>query len=207
MKDQDYDNFDFYNLGLQRFKVDPIGFYFRLAKYKFIWRAVPRGSRVLDLATGDGLGAFVLSQKAGYVLGVDREIEFIEYAKHEFKNDNLEFLEGDALVCDLGKDWDIICLIGLLEYLTDCQSEEVVGRIAGALKPGGIAFVGTPNRMSQVVASERRLNTHLRELTAGELSVLLGRHFSRVELYGQNDEYILPSIPEMSFFLIGRCQK
>jgi phosphoribosylformylglycinamidine synthase len=65
--------FDFYNVGLERFKADPLTFYFRLARYKFIWRALQEGDRVLDLAAGDGLDSYVLAAKAGHVLGLDRE--------------------------------------------------------------------------------------------------------------------------------------
>lgn len=201
------DKFTYYNLGLERFKSDPLTFYFRLARYKFIWRALQPGDRVLDLACGDGMGSYVLARKGCRVTGMDIEPEFLEYARREFSAENLTFRAGSALEGEIGRDWDVICLIGLFEYLDDEKSLLALSRIATALRPGGLAFVGTPNADSKIVATPRRLSTHHRELNAGRLRELLETQFSRVELFGQNDEYILPSIPEMSFFLMSRCQK
>ena len=45
---------------------------------------------VLDIASGEGYGSFVLAKNADFVYGVDISEEAITYAKKNYRKDNLE---------------------------------------------------------------------------------------------------------------------
>src|SRR5450759_894493 len=56
------------------------------------------GKRVLDVACGEGYGAFMLArQGATEVIGVDISDEAIAIARHRFARDDVQFLIGDVL--------------------------------------------------------------------------------------------------------------
>ena len=59
------------------------------------------GRRVLDIASGEGYGSFMLSQKAAFVVGVDLNRQAVEAAKAKYGKENLTFLCADAVAVPL----------------------------------------------------------------------------------------------------------
>jgi 2-polyprenyl-3-methyl-5-hydroxy-6-metoxy-1,4-benzoquinol methylase len=102
-----------------------------------------RGARVLDV--GCGSGEFVaLAMAAGYeAVGVDISVPSIEVAREfhptgDFRVGTVEELaEAEAGTFDVVTQWDVI------EHALDPHA--VVAASAGALAPGGLLALGTPN--------------------------------------------------------------
>ena len=54
------------------------------------------GKIVLDIASGEGYGSNIISEKAKFVYGVDIDETSIKDAKLKYKKDNLKFLVGST---------------------------------------------------------------------------------------------------------------
>ncbi len=82
------------------------------------------GQRVLDLGCGDGDLLSALRPSRG--VGVDVSSRAIAAARARFRDDGLEFLEGDAadprLLARLGGPFDVVLLVNVATHLTDVQA-------------------------------------------------------------------------------------
>jgi 2-polyprenyl-3-methyl-5-hydroxy-6-metoxy-1,4-benzoquinol methylase len=55
-----------------------------------------KAKRVLDLGSGEGYGANILTLTASFVLGVDIDEEVIRHASEKYRKDNLRFELGTS---------------------------------------------------------------------------------------------------------------
>jgi SAM-dependent methyltransferase len=117
------------------------------------------GLHVLDAGCGEGFGTQTLTDSAREVTGVDYSAQAIEFSRKRWDRSNLSF-----------RRVDLTDPTPFLEGLRD--------RIA----PGGRLMLTTPNRLKTF--SENPY--HVREYTREELSELLGRVFSEVEIHGMH---------------------
>ncbi|MDR3075157.1 MAG: ubiquinone/menaquinone biosynthesis methyltransferase [Candidatus Methanoplasma sp.] len=105
------------------------------------------GKKCLDVGTGTGEIAFLLSEKAGTggeVRGVDITPKMLEYAERKMKGRDLPkpvvFETGDALSLRFGDDsFDIVTSGYMLRNVTDVQ--KAIDEMYRVLKPGGRAVV------------------------------------------------------------------
>lgn len=111
-------------------------------------RTLVQGRRVLDIACGEGYGAFLLrSWGAASVLGVDNAPEAIAEARRHFADETIGYLCCDAL--DLPRQleadarFDLIVAFETIEHLPDPAA--FLRMLAGLRAPGGIVLVSCPN--------------------------------------------------------------
>ncbi len=92
------------------------------ARFKVIASLVCfNGVSVLDLGCGDGDLKYFLSQRfSGFdYIGLDQQVEFIDHAKHRFKDwPNTWFHHTDFTLCQLPK-MDVVVACGSLSYRSD----------------------------------------------------------------------------------------
>ncbi len=88
-----------------------------------LWAGLKPGMRILDVGCGPGITTSTLAQAAqpgGKAIGIDGSAERIEYAKHKYGSDDVEFENRDFFsdLSDLG-EFDFIWVRFVLEfYLT-----------------------------------------------------------------------------------------
>lgn len=98
------------------------------------------GARILDLGCGNGRHAILLAQKGYRVTGVDYSEEALEMAREEAGRQGLEviFCRQDMRTLDEVSSYDAVlmmdCAFGLFD---DNENEDILARVARALKPGG----------------------------------------------------------------------
>lgn len=166
---------------------DPGLYAWHVARYSFA-RGSVRGKRVLDVGSGEGYGAALLAEDAAEVIGVDSDPVAVAHAQRAHDRPNLHFIVGNALELDarLGA-FDVITCLEVLEHVRD--PDAVVTGIVSMLKPGGVAYLATPNavieRLWERVTGNRHYEYHIHPLSAGELR-RLGQRFDRADLYGQS---------------------
>lgn len=102
------------------------------------------GNRVLDLGCGGGDQAKVFVQKGYDVVGIDIAPPLIEYAKKQFKENNLSgaFTIGDMRAIKYDSEFDIcVVLSGTFGFFSDEENQKLLSSIRQALKLGGKIFM------------------------------------------------------------------
>lgn len=103
------------------------------------------GKKVLDVASGDGYGSFLLKKwGAAEVHALDIDSKTIEKAVKTFGSETVHF------TCHTAEDlpyedysFDVICSFETIEHL-DCP-EQFLSEIRRVLKPGGTIIISCPN--------------------------------------------------------------
>ncbi len=152
-----------------------------LVVYRWIAGQVAE-QEVVDLACGEGYGSAELAARAAAVVGVDANPDAHEHARLRYRRPNLRF-ERD-LVENVEGPCDAVVFLQTIEHMQ--EPGELLSRIAAALRPGGAAFISTPNVLTLAPRGAERSGNpwHVREYRAEEFAGLLWAHFSAVELHG-----------------------
>jgi SAM-dependent methyltransferase len=149
-----------------------------LSVYEWIATQVA-GTRVADLACGEGYGSAVLAETASEVVGVDANPEAHEHARLRYRRPNLRFERG--LVEQFEGPVDAVVFLQTIEHIEDPGA--LCERIAAAAPT---AYISTPNRLTLAPAGAEKSDNpwHLREYTLEEYRALLEPRFERVEIHG-----------------------
>ena len=152
-----------------------------LAVYEWVAERV-RGREVVDMACGEGYGVEVLARHARRVTGVDANPEAHEHALLKYSRSGVRFERG--LVERYAEPCDAVVFLQTIEHVQD--PETVLVHFRELLRPGGAAYVSTPNLLTLAPAGAEKSDNpwHLKEYRAEEFRALCASVFGRVELYG-----------------------
>jgi 2-polyprenyl-3-methyl-5-hydroxy-6-metoxy-1,4-benzoquinol methylase len=154
-----------------------------LAVYQWIAERVG-GLRVLDMACGEGYGSDVLAAAADAVVGVDANPEAHEHARLRYRRSNLTFERGMVENFGQPETFDAVVFLQTIEHVQD--PEAVLGHFKRLLRPGGVAYVSTPNVLTLAGPGRSKSDNpwHVREYRAQEFDQLCRSVFGRTELLG-----------------------
>ena len=152
-----------------------------LAVYEWVAERC-RGLEVIDMACGEGYGSDVLARLAARVVGVDADPEAHEHARLRYHAPNLSFVR--APVERHAERCDAVVFLQTIEHLE--QPREALEHFRSILRPGGVAYVSTPNVLTLAAQGAERSDNpwHVREYRADELRSLCRFSFEHVELWG-----------------------
>jgi ubiquinone/menaquinone biosynthesis C-methylase UbiE len=108
----------------------------------FLRSGIAKGMKVLDVGSGAGDVALMLSEFVGAdgtVIGVDLNADILETAKARAKEagvTNIEFIAGDTRTLELPNDFDAVVGRLVLMYMAD--PADALKHLASHLRPGGI---------------------------------------------------------------------
>lgn len=141
-----------------------------------------RGLDVVDMACGEGYGLEVLSRRAARVTGVEANPEACEHARLKYERPGVRVVRD--LVERFSAPVDAITFLQTIEHVPDPGA--VLDHFRSMLRPGGVAYVTTPNVLTLAPEGAERSDNpwHLREYRAEELRELCQGAFDRVELLG-----------------------
>ena len=118
------------------------------------------GDRVLDLACGSGEHALRLAEQGLEVVGVDISPRLVAYCQEQAANQDkitANFVQGDMRELDYDGEFDAVLLLsGSFGFYDDATNEDVLARIARALKPGGRVLIDVFDPTQMVVRPPRR---------------------------------------------------
>ena len=149
-------------------------------------RMVVKDLDVLDVASGEGYGTFLLAGAARSVIGIDNSEEAIEFARMRYNGraSNIRFRLGtcSSLPVETGSV-DAVISFETIEH--HGEHEQMMLEIGRVLRPGGFLLISTPDRRIYSEAAQYCNPYHVKELDLIEFSALLRRHFEFVTIYGQ----------------------
>jgi 2-polyprenyl-3-methyl-5-hydroxy-6-metoxy-1,4-benzoquinol methylase len=150
-----------------------------LAAYEWIGARVA-GLHVVDLASGEGYGADVLARTAASVVGIEPNPEAFEHARLRYPKVAFRRDIAETFV----QPCDAVVFLQTIEHVAD--PDAVLERIRSQLRPGGVAYVSTPNVLTLAPAGAERSDNpwHVREYRPDEFRALCAAHFASVEVLG-----------------------
>jgi SAM-dependent methyltransferase len=99
------------------------------------------GGDVLDAGCGTGRVAVELARRGHHVVGVDSDASMLEVARRSSADVTWEL--RDLATLDLPGRFDLVVAAGnVMVFLAPGSESQVVGRLAGHLRPGGLLVSG-----------------------------------------------------------------
>jgi O-antigen biosynthesis protein len=154
--------------------------------HRYLWaREHVAGRRVLDLGSGEGFGAALLSESASHVVGIDVDARTIEHSKLNYAGSNLEFHVGTAVDLSAFEDdsFGAVVAFEVIEHVR--EQEHVLAEVARVLQADGLLLISTPDRRAYGEARSEPNPFHARELSLDEFVELLDTHFAHNAVWGQ----------------------
>ena len=151
-----------------------------LVVYEWIAARVA-GLRVVDLACGEGYGSAVLARSAVSVVGVDANPDAFEHARLRYHAPNLHYVRD--MVETFSEPCDAVVFLQTIEHVQN--PGEILDHLRSLLRPGGTAYVSTPNVLTLAPDGEKSGNPwHVKEYRAGEFRKLCESSFEHVQMLG-----------------------
>ncbi|HEX2413746.1 MAG TPA: methyltransferase domain-containing protein [Thermoleophilaceae bacterium] len=140
------------------------------------------GLEVVDMACGEGYGVEVLARRARRVTGVDANPEAHEHARLKYTRPGVSFVRD--LVEHYAEPCDALVFLQTIEHVE--EPERVLRHFRELLRPGGTAYVSTPNLLTLAPPGAEKSDNpwHVREYRAEEFRELCATAFGQVELLG-----------------------
>ncbi|VAW26075.1 hypothetical protein MNBD_BACTEROID06-665 [hydrothermal vent metagenome] len=148
----------------------------RLFKAYYVAAKLVKGD-LLEIGCGEGRGVELLAPKATTYTAVDKIEEVVDDL-------SLKFPEADFIQAKIpplpfkDNSFDSVVSFQVIEHIKeDAAYLKEINRI---LKPGGKAYISTPN----IKLTLSRNPWHIREYTAEKLTSICNKYFSKVEMKG-----------------------
>ena len=132
-------------------RLNPVRLGFIRAEIDRHWRGDPAdrrplaGRRALDVGCGGGLLCEPLARLGAQVTGVDAAAETVAVARSHAVSQGLaiDYRHGEFGALGLGR-FDLVTAMEVIEHAADKRA--FIAHLAGALAPGGLLILSTPNR-------------------------------------------------------------
>ncbi|MBZ4041953.1 class I SAM-dependent methyltransferase [Flavobacterium hibisci] len=139
---------------------------------------------VLDIASGEGYGSYMLSKSALSVTGVDIDQNTIKNAQSKYVKDNLNYIVGSADEIPVeSKSIDVVVSFETIEHHD--KHDEMFAEIKRILKPDGVLIMSSPDKKYYSDLTGQVNPFHIRELYFEEFKSLSKRFFLNTDFYYQ----------------------
>lgn len=167
-----------------------------VARYHFALAYINKG-RVLDFACGSGFGTHIIAKKkkkqVDEVVGVDIDLDCLDYAKHNYYHPKSTFLQADVTVEDLKEKLGLFDTIVSFEtYEHIAEEKKFLDNVYTLLKPGGQLILSTPFGQGRGVPCGSPFHVH--QITPNEFKQLFNSYnYHSVTYYVQKGALIEPA--------------
>ena len=192
----------------QRWRDDPRGLLFILARYKFVAKMLAGRDEVVEIGCADAFGTRIVQQEVGAVTATDFDPVFIDDARSRMDAEGwrCETLIHDILAGPVPPGcFDAAYSLDVFEHIRPEREDLFVQNIARSLAPHGAAIIGSPSLQSQAYASEGSKAGHVNCKDGRDFRRVMERHFANVFLFSMNDEVVHTGFTPMAHYLLALC--
>jgi SAM-dependent methyltransferase len=174
---------------------DPLILIEHLHRYAFA-QSYCKDKEVLDIASGEGYGTYLLSKVARNITGVDIDGAAVAYAKKKYTAANLAYIAGSAEKIPVADhSMDVVVSFETLEHLD--KQEEMMQEIKRVMRPDGVLIISTPEKKNYSDETGHKNQFHKKELYQHEFESLLKKYFKQVQLMAQQSGILSVLYPAM----------
>jgi 2-polyprenyl-3-methyl-5-hydroxy-6-metoxy-1,4-benzoquinol methylase len=192
----------------QRWRDDPRGLLFILARYKFVAKMLAGRKRVVEIGCADAFGTRIVQQEVGAVTATDFDPVFIDDARNRMDAEGwrCETVVHDILTGPVPPGgFDAAYTLDVFEHIVPEREDLFVRNIAGSLAVHGVAIIGSPSLQSQAYASEGSKAGHVNCKDGSAYREVMQRHFANVFLFSMNDEVVHTGFTPMAHYFLALC--
>jgi 2-polyprenyl-3-methyl-5-hydroxy-6-metoxy-1,4-benzoquinol methylase/glycosyltransferase involved in cell wall biosynthesis len=110
---------------------------------ELIQKVAKPGSKVLDVAAGQGNFSLALAELGYEVTWNDLREELADYVKLKQEKGNINYAPGNILTLNFDSCFDVILIAEVIEHVA--HPDEFLKKISQMVKPGGHIVMSTPN--------------------------------------------------------------
>jgi len=192
----------------QRWRDDPRGLLFILARYKFVAKMFAGKDRVVEIGCADAFGTRIVQQEVGSVTATDFDAVFIQDARNRMDAEGwrCETVVHDILTGPVPPGrFDAVYSLDVFEHIPAEREDQFIENVARSLTPNGAAIIGSPSLQSQAYASEGSKAGHVNCKDGRDYRRAMEHHFANVFLFSMNDEVVHTGFAPMAHYLLALC--
>jgi ubiquinone/menaquinone biosynthesis C-methylase UbiE len=159
--------------------------------------SIIQGKKVLDIASGEGYGSYLMAEFANNVIGVDISSEAIEHSREKYKRQNLTYKLGSADSIPVEDNTiDVVVSFETIEHHD--KHVEMLQEIKRVLKPDGMLIMSSPDKLNYSDIPKYNNPFHIKELFREEFRSLIKQFFSNAVFLNQKSVFGSLIVPENS---------
>jgi 2-polyprenyl-3-methyl-5-hydroxy-6-metoxy-1,4-benzoquinol methylase len=177
-----------------------------IARYRAAAALIGDAQRVLEVGSGEGIGARILAKGREYYCGIDNDSEATQYARANIHGDDqtsIEFLDEDALTFPGLWNHDAAVALDVIEHIPVEREALFMTALLKGMRPFGVAVIGTPSKHAAHLASPQSVAAHVNLYTPERLKDVMGRYFHVVQMLYLQDVSIHLGHPGMAHYLLA----
>jgi ubiquinone/menaquinone biosynthesis C-methylase UbiE len=107
---------------------------------------IKKNNNVLDLCSGDGIYPYLFySDCECSIDAIDINQKNIHNSKKKYKSSNLNYIHGNVLNYDFGKErYDVVIIIEAIAYFSKKEQTDLFAIISKAMKKNGVLYLRSP---------------------------------------------------------------
>ncbi len=165
-------------------------------RYRFLEPYV-KDKKVLDIACGVGYGSrLIMEAGASRYIGVDISEESVQYAKQQFRSENVSFIAADICNFKSIESFDVVICFETIEHVSCYRS--ALKNLFSVLSPGGVLIISSPNRLitspKALHLADKPVNKfHTQEFIPNELVnelIATGFYVNQDGVFGQRQRWL-----------------
>lgn len=139
---------------------------------------------VIDIASGEGYGTYLLSKYSKKAIGFDINKKTVDYANMKYKRDNLSYKIGSITKIPIAdKSVDIVVSFETIEHIN--EHDNALKEIRRILKENGILIMSSPEKINYNYELKEKNKFHIKELTFNEYKKLISKYFTNYKFQYQ----------------------
>ncbi len=163
-------------------------YYWHLSRYEFATKFISKDDFVLDIACGSGYGSNLIGAISKKVFAVDIDKNVIEDNRKKYKNNNIEFINCNAINLreHIKEKVNVVISLETIEHLDEIEQNLFMKELKNIMNENAILIISTPNKTNYSPNTEKSNNPfHKHEMEKIEFEIFLHKYFEIVYLYGQ----------------------